>query len=102
MKISRYQATGDTDRRQVRVKVGKNKKIILGDVFCVDDGGGAKQLLQLLGLEGLREALQRHQQELQLLGSAEGGRQVSLQGAKENLLKHFLWDLRTHTHTDQI
>lgn len=47
-------------------------RLLLGDVVRVDDGGGAQQLLELLGFESVREALQRHQQELQLLWSVEG------------------------------
>lgn len=69
MNTTCYKGRGTNERRQVTVK---EKKIILGDVFFVDDGRRAEQLLQLLGLEGLRETLQRHQQELQLLRSVEG------------------------------
>lgn len=45
---------------------------LLGDVVSVDDGCGAQQLLEFLGFEGLWEALQRDQQQLQLLWSPEG------------------------------
>ena len=46
--------------------------LLLGDVVSVDDGGGPQQLLEFLGFESLWETLQRHQQQLQLLWSAEG------------------------------
>lgn len=64
--------------------------IILRYVISVDDGRGAQKLLELLGFECLWEALQRHQQQLQLLWSPEGCSQVSLKSTEQYLLKHFL------------
>lgn len=46
--------------------------LLLGDVVRVDDGGRAQQLLEFLGFESMREVLQRHQQQLQLLWSIKG------------------------------
>lgn len=69
------------------------ESFLLGYVVSVDDGGGAQQLLQFLGFEGLWEALQSYQQQLQLLRSPESRFQVSLQGSHEDLLKHLLRDL---------
>lgn len=64
--------------------------IILGDVIGVDDGRRTEQLLELLGFERLWEALQRHQQQLQLLRSPEGCSQISLQNTEQHLLELLL------------
>lgn len=73
--------------------------IILGGVVRVDDRWWAQQLLELLGFECLWEALQRHQQQLQLLWSPEGWSQVSLQSTEQHLLKHLLRYLKGRIYT---
>ena len=62
--------------------------LLLWDVVSVDDGRGAQQLLEFLGFECLWETLQRHQQQLHLLWSAEGWGQVGFQSAQQDLLKN--------------